>query len=160
MKARLLLTLVAVVACRAMGPDRAPPAPATAASAPALGAREAASATAPSAPPDPAPSAAEAPRAFLLELLDAARRRDAPPSGRLQSRALHQRDLESAPLAALRMEAWANDLGEVEADIRRGRVFTESSGGRMIVKVEAPGVPTRVVAFVTVEDGELKLDEN
>ena len=58
------------------------------------------------------------------------------------------------------MAAWANDLAEIEADIRQGRVFTEPSGGRTVVKVEAPGVPARAVVFVTVEDGQLKLDEN
>ncbi len=58
------------------------------------------------------------------------------------------------------MEAWANDLAEVEAAIRQGRVFTESSGGRMVVKVEATGARARVVAFLTVEAVELELEES
>jgi len=159
-RARTVLGVAAVVACDATGTSRAPNAPATAASAPATGERDAASAPTQIADPKPAPTSAEAPRTFLLELLDASRRRDAEAWSRLQSQSLLERDLESAPLAELRMAAWANDLAEIEADIRQGRVFTEPSGGRTVVKVEAPGVPARAVVFVTVEDGQLKLDEN
>jgi hypothetical protein len=108
----------------------------------------------------PGPADSDDPRAFLLHLLDAARSRDASAWSILQSQHLRTRDLQSGPLADLRMQAWANDLGRLEAAIRGGHVSTTQHGGRTAITVATPGQPAKAVAFVTVEDGRLRLDDN
>jgi hypothetical protein len=160
MKTLFVLGIAAVVAGCACRPaslttgsvrDQAPNVPATAT-------RGAGATPIPSSVPN-LPDA-DAPRAFLLQLLDAARRRDFSAWSVLESRHLRARDLQSAAWANLRMEAWANDLGKLEAAIRTGRVFTKPSGDRTAIMVEAPGQRARAVAFVKVEDNRLRLDEN
>jgi len=108
----------------------------------------------------PDPAAAEDAREFLLHLLDVSSRQDASAWGSLQSQNLRARDRESPPLASLRMQAWASALRPLEAAIRSGRVFLGSSGGRNVIKLEEPGKPETAAAFVSVEDGHIRLDEN
>jgi hypothetical protein len=124
--------------------------------------REARPATTPTRSRAATPEASEsdAARAFLLQLLDAARRGDSSAWAALQSQNLRARDQECAALASLRMQGWANDLGRYEEAIRRGRVFAETSGGRIVISVEAPGQEARAFAFVTLEAGGFRLDEN
>ncbi len=162
---QLLLGVAAVAACHSTGTSGPPNATATVASAPAVvvsapETRDAAAASPESTTLASASPAAEAPRAFLLQLLDVARRHDAAAWSQLQSPSMRARNLESAPQAELRMASWENDLDELETAIRSGRVFTAPSGGRTVILVETPEQPTRAVAFVTVENGELRLDEN
>jgi hypothetical protein len=133
------------------GPDRAP-------NAHVPPAKHEAAAPVSASAPDPA--GPDDPRAFLLHLLDAARRRDSSAWSMLQSQQLRARDLQSGPLADLRMQAWANDLGKLEDAIRGGRVSTTHHGSRTAITVAAPGQRAEAVAYVTVEDGSLRLDDN
>jgi len=110
----------------------------------------------PSAGTDEGPESA---RAFLLRLLDAARRGDSAAWSDLQSEGMRNRGPEG-PLGPLRMQAWANDLSKIEQGIREGRVFAAPSGNRTVIMVEPKGEEARASAHVTFERGGFRLDEN
>ena len=106
------------------------------------------------------PADPDAVRAFLLQLLDAARREDSAAWSVLQSQRMRARDLKDGFFANLRMQAWANGLGRLEDAIRTGRVFTTQHGGVTAINVEPTGQRARAVASVAVEDHQFRLDDN
>ena len=152
MRISLVLGIAALVA--ACAGRQVPPAP----NEPAPPSR--AVAATPTSGSDSKPPDAAAARAFLLQLLDAARREDSAAWSVLQSQRLRARDLKDGVFANLRRQAWANDLGRLEDAIRTGRVFTMQHGGVTAINVEPTGQRARAVASVAVEDHQFRLDEN